>query len=312
MLVVSVVAYVILNATLAIAVVTNIHSARTLHAAMAAVYMVTIGFDAVLLVSLHSFMIKRVRPRRRATEEVVTAQLPLFTQGAINPSRPAQDQFCERDNVGTRYETQESVNNFWLPYVLGSPKFPFIFFDMREKKDAMDAMLSLPPIKIASDSGRLISTEILQFGVYPILANGEISSWGFFLAGDQISPALYQAAIASCKRHNGANPRLSEPPKAPATAISTPSKPDSSIIVFDWEEKVDMFKQMQVRGMRIVGLDAIPQQIATKRHYKGPTKDAALAFLRVKRVDEPFYYLIVHTPEGVFGRDKDGIYEQPD
>ena len=37
-----------------------------------------------------------------------------------------------------------------------------------------------------------------------------------------------------------------------------------------------------------------------------------MAFLRENSVDKPHYYLVVHTPEGVFGRDKDGIYEQPD
>jgi hypothetical protein len=224
---------------------------------------------------------------------------------AVGPSR----RFAERDNVGTRYETQERVQNFWTPYLLDRPKFPFIFYDMPSKQDAFDAMLALPPIKQASDSGKLISTEVLQFGVYPDAASRNAARWGFFLAGDRITPALYAAAVASCKKNNGTNPRLSDPPK-PVPA--NPTRPVSAAVTFDWEEKVDMLKQMKARGITIAGSENLPPQIATKQHYKAPSKDAALAFLKATPVDQPFYYLVVHTPDGAFGRDKDGIFEQSD
>jgi hypothetical protein len=227
-------------------------------------------------------------------------------------SAPPSRGLSERDNVGTRYESQEKVETWWTPYILSRPKFPFIFYDMREKKDAMDAMLSLPSIKIASDSGKLISTEVLQFGVYPLVVNGQTTSWGFFLAGDQISPALYEAAITSCKKYNGTNPRVSDPPKGSTTVTSSSTKPATTAVTFDWEEKVDMLAQMKARGIEIVGMGAMPAQIAIKRHYKGPSKEAALAFLKATPVDKPFFYVVVHTSDGVFCRDKDGIYEQPD
>ncbi|HEX3870056.1 MAG TPA: hypothetical protein VHV77_06450 [Pirellulales bacterium] len=82
----------------------------------------------------------------------------------------------ERDNVGTRYETEESVQAFWMPYVLNRPSFPFIFYDMKSKAEAIEAMLSLPPMKVAADTGNLISTEVLQFGVYPKVVNGRTAS----------------------------------------------------------------------------------------------------------------------------------------
>jgi UDP-N-acetylglucosamine transferase subunit ALG13 len=230
----------------------------------------------------------------------------------IQAARP-DGKLYERDNVGTRYETQEKVETWWTPYVLGRPTFPFIFYDMREKKDAMDAMLSLPPFKIASDSGKLISTDVLQFGVYPHLANGKVTSWGFFIAGEQITLALFDAAVASCKKYNGTNPRVGDPPKSLAKASPNTLKSGASSATFDFEEKVDMLKQMKARGITIshAGGGNVPSQIATKRHFKAPNKDAALAFLKQNPVDKPFYYLVIHTPEGVFGRDKDGIFEQP-
>ena len=226
---------------------------------------------------------------------------------AVAPSRS----FAERDNVGTRYETQERVQNFWTPYLLGRPKFPFIFYDMPSKQDALDAMLALPPIKLASDSGKLISTEILQFGVYPNASSGTAATWGFFLAGERITPALYEAAVASCRKYHGTNPRVSDPPAA-AGVVSNSSQPNSASVTFDWEERVDMLKQMKARGISIAGSENLPPQIAIKRHYKAPSRDAALTFLKANAVDKPFYYLVVHTPEGAFGRDKDGIFDQPD
>jgi hypothetical protein len=222
--------------------------------------------------------------------------------------------FSERDNIGTRYDTQERVENFWTPYYLNRPKFPFIFYDMREKKDAMDAMLSLPPIKIASDSGKLISTQILEFGIYPQVVKGQITSWGFFLAGNQISLELYDTAITSCKKFNGTNPRVSDPPKDSVTIISNSPKTNSTAVIFDFEEKVDMLAQMKARGIEIeIARVGEPRtKFAIKRHYKAPTKETALEFLKSNPVDKQFFYFIIHTPEGVFGRDKDGIFEQPE
>ena len=44
--------------------------------------------------------------------------------------------------------------------------------------------------------------------------------------------------------------------------------------------------------------------------YKGNNKADAMAFLKDKIVSECLYYIIVETPEGNFGRDKGGIYEE--
>jgi hypothetical protein len=76
-----------------------------------------------------------------------------------------------------------------------------------------------------------------------------------------------------------------------------------------------MLQQMKARGIElaVVGSDSPSSpSIAIKRHHRGPNRDAALSFLKANSVGKPFYYLLVHTPEGVFGRDKDGIFEQPD
>ena len=51
--------------------------------------------------------------------------------------------------------------------------------------------------------------------------------------------------------------------------------------------------------------------IATYRIHKGPDEASARAFLELHPVTKEFLYLVVETPEGSFGRDIQGIYEEP-
>jgi hypothetical protein len=44
--------------------------------------------------------------------------------------------------------------------------------------------------------------------------------------------------------------------------------------------------------------------------YKAPSKSVALEFLKMKPVTKSLYYVIVETPEGNWGKDIDGIYQE--
>jgi hypothetical protein len=44
--------------------------------------------------------------------------------------------------------------------------------------------------------------------------------------------------------------------------------------------------------------------------YQASSKVDAIAFLSKQVVDKPSFYIVVETPEGNFGRDKDGFYEE--
>jgi uncharacterized membrane protein YhaH (DUF805 family) len=44
--------------------------------------------------------------------------------------------------------------------------------------------------------------------------------------------------------------------------------------------------------------------------YKAPCKADAMAFLSRQYVDKSQYYVVVETPEGNFGKDKEGIYQE--
>ena len=44
--------------------------------------------------------------------------------------------------------------------------------------------------------------------------------------------------------------------------------------------------------------------------YIGPSRAAAVKFLQGRTVRRKFYYVIVDTPEGSFGRDLTGFYRE--
>ena len=46
------------------------------------------------------------------------------------------------------------------------------------------------------------------------------------------------------------------------------------------------------------------------RIYKAPSKADAIAFLSIRQIPRPFFYLVVETPEGNFGKDFDGLYQE--
>ncbi len=44
--------------------------------------------------------------------------------------------------------------------------------------------------------------------------------------------------------------------------------------------------------------------------YIGPSRAAAVEFLQGRKVSRKFYYVVVDTPEGSFGRDVTGFYRE--
>ncbi len=50
--------------------------------------------------------------------------------------------------------------------------------------------------------------------------------------------------------------------------------------------------------------------ILTYQIYQGPDAAAAQTFLEQNPVTKSFYYIIVETPEGTYGRDIQGIYKE--
>lgn len=234
------------------------------------------------------------------TETPKTGTAPTSHKATAPSPVQASSNHRERDNVGTRYETGDDVKAYSMSRDMQGLNIPFIYYGFyvgpRDgKADAIAAMTELPCFHVATDSGKLISTEVLDFGVYPVYCSdgsGTITSWKAFLSGKNITLELFEAAIASFNKHHGNSVRVSDPPAPKPKPAAQPTSGSASSVQFDREEHQTM------NGLPI-----------TKRYYNGPSKSAAIAFLQEHPVDKPLFFIEVFTPEGRFGRDIDGIYD---
>ena len=69
------------------------------------------------------------------------------------------------------------------------------------------------------------------------------------------------------------------------------------------EERI---KQVDITAVQFTKTEQRKQ--FTYEIYNAPNREQALAFLKSKVVNKPMYYIEVETPEGIFGRDLNGIY----
>jgi len=227
------------------------------------------------------------RSTRRPGSHKVSFKSQVNDQGAKS--------YRELDNVGTRYETAERVKSYSFGRDTQGLKWPYIYHYWlaagdapAAKSKATAAMLELPFIKIASDSGKLISTEIIDFGLWPTTrGDGSIGAWNVLIGGNSLTAEMYDAAILSFKKFNGHEDRVSDQPQKKAASEQVALAASSS---------VEFVEELH------------PDPRVTKRYYKASSKSAAITFLQAHPVTQKMYYIEVDTPEGRFGRDIDGFY----
>jgi hypothetical protein len=179
---------------------------------------------------------------------------------------------------------------YWIERMTSPVKDPFVMYIFDTGKDAREALLDLPCIHEGPD-GKLICTEPLIFGYYR-QSDGQYEA---VICGDKLTHELWERAKSIFESHGGRRkndlePVVSGPPAPPAG----PASPED--VVFVKEERKPT---------------KLGSEIATYRIHKGPDEASARAFLERHPVTREFLYLVVETPEGSFGRDIQGIYEEP-
>lgn len=203
---------------------------------------------------------------------------------------PGQKLYYERDNMGTRQETIGQANAYWLGERFKMPKKPpFTLFTMPSAKAAEDALLEMPFIHKAADTGKLICDRIMTFGYYAVTMNGQLTGeyealiTGFDFTLDEFNKAedAFKRYGGKCKNHD-----------APDASVKAPAKAGNASKLRHKET---------VKGNDGVSVYEV---------YTGPDKASASAFLKTKPVTRKFYYIVVETPEGNFGRDINGFYQE--
>jgi hypothetical protein len=212
-------------------------------------------------------------------------------------------QYFDKDNLGTRYKSEEETASYWIARMQVTKKDPFVLYNFDSLDSAINAIREVPCIHMAEDSGRLICTETLDFGVYPMKEGG----YDAFLCGPNLTHDMWKIAKASFIKHGG-RPRGQgdlEPEKTIKKADL--KEPEKTIKKADLKEPEKVKFIRKENQQKIVG--GVPF-IMTYEIYRGPDAATAQSFLSTKKVTQPRYYIIVETPQGNYGRDIDGIYRE--
>ncbi|MBR0406196.1 MAG: hypothetical protein IJI68_13500 [Eggerthellaceae bacterium] len=210
--------------------------------------------------------------------------------GAAGASESADEGYTEKDNMGTRQETFSQAQSYWMIERLSRPENPpFTLFTFPKADSARAALLELPYIHKASDSGKLICDRLMTFGYYEVSDNGK--SYGFYEAlvtGYDFTLDEFNQAEDVFKKHGGT---LKSHDAPETTSRAQSASGDASKVKYKETTQSDDGKSVY-------------------EVYTGPDQASAMAFLKDKPVSKKLYFIVVETPEGNFGRDIMGIYQE--
>jgi hypothetical protein len=201
---------------------------------------------------------------------------------------PTLRRFTERDNRGTRQDTVEKANAYWVGRMTSPKKDPFVLYAFATEGEARAALLEVPCIHLADDTQQLIATEVLTFGYY----RADDGRFEAIICGDDLSHELWEQARASFSKHGGTRKNDLEPQRRAAAQSAV--KPRQA-------GKVDFVREdRENRGAATM----------IYRVHKAPDAATAKAFLEEHPVTQQFYYIVVETPEGNYCRDIQGMYKE--
>ena len=205
------------------------------------------------------------------------------------PASGESARHLESHNRGTRHDTLELAESYWTARLLGAKHEPFVLYTFDDERAARAALLDLPCIHLAEDSGSLICTEVLVFGCYAT----EQGKYEAIVCGDLLTPELWQAARDAFVNHGGSRKNEQEPDQR-ASPNAGLGAGDPQKVVFVREDR----RPGAIGGTYVY------------RIHRAPDAASALAFLELHPITRELYYLVVETPEGNYARDIGGIYKE--
>ncbi len=223
--------------------------------------------------------------QQNAFEKPVEKENTIKQQDTLREKENTMEQYYEKDNMGTRHDTVEKANAYWLGERFQMEiKPPFTLYQFTSENDAEKALLELPYIHKAADTGNLICDEVYIFGCYKV-SEGNYEA---IICGKDLSYEDFILAEESFKKYGGKLKNNLEPEKSIRKTENKKEEKSESTLKF--REK-------------------ITQNQYTYECYDADTKKEALDFLKNRPVNQRLYYVCVYTPEGNYGRDIDGIYQ---
>ena len=187
----------------------------------------------------------------------------------------------EADNLGTRQDTERLATAFWFARLQSRQQHPFVLYRLTSSQVARAALEDLPCIRVATDTGNLICTEVLAFGHYDVEGGTEAVLCG------NMTRELWSVASATFQKHGGM--LINE--VAPETSDAKPA-----VAAVPEPEKVRFLR-------------SVTNAPFTYHRYSAPDAASAKAFLASQSPPPALTYIVIETPEGEFGRDIKGMYE---
>ncbi len=212
------------------------------------------------------------------------------TEAVGRTSSSAGKLYYEQDNAGIRQETMAQAIAYWKkerPAL--SDRQPFTLFTFSSADAAEEALLALPFFHKAADSGKLICDRMMTYGCYETKRRGvRTGQYEVMITGSDLTQAELFFAERAFSGHNG----RCKTRNVPCASAASPAEGGNATLVRYSET--------------IKGSDGV----STYEVYNGPDRASALAFLKEKTVVKRLFYMIVDTPEGSFGRDFVGLYQE--
>jgi hypothetical protein len=192
--------------------------------------------------------------------------------------------YTELDNKGSLQDTSSKATSYWIARMQSKEKAPFVLYTFSNESAAREALLQVPCIHVAEETKKLICEEVLYYGYYKV-GDGQ---WEVILCGHNLTNELWTEARTAFIKHGGVRKNEQEPTQGNASVKSEPVG-DASKVHFVREDG---------------------DSTATWRVHSAPNKADAMAFLEQHPVTKALHYIVVETPEGIYGRDKDGFYQE--
>ena len=205
-----------------------------------------------------------------------------------------EHRFEESDNLGTRCDTESRGNAYFVSLFQKDPE-PILFYFFNTEAQAIKALSEVSCIEVAKDSGKLISTKILTFGVFPAVEEDDHRTWAALIAGNNLTHDLWSEA-RDCFVANGGRMRREDNPHKSAKKQYQSGKQNLA----DTSGEVTFVRDINLANHGGIG---------TKKIYKAMSKESAIRYLKSKTISQAYYYIEIETPSGWVGKDKDGVYE---
>jgi hypothetical protein len=186
------------------------------------------------------------------------------------------------DNLGTLIKTGDEAFASWQPYLMNNYTGSLVF-KFPNLESAKNALSKLSFIHFAVDENELVASEIIEYGYY--------KDHGVFYAviwGPSFTIEMFNEAKKTLKNAGGVLFKSQKPTKTQKT---------DEFEMDDDDDEVTFVRNEQMGN-------------AYYEIYSGKSKKSALAFLGNNPVNESFFYRIVETPEGNYGRDINGVYQE--